>query len=263
MPSYAAASAEVGIAASAARVNRCVLDVLNRNGARYLNCSLIPVGRKAAATMRVLLRLTVFCLLTTSTIIPRELGGNWSANYSACDGHSELLKKEALNLGVRFSTSNPDLEVEFTRALNFWATVLDMQWHEDGSRGCAIQVVDGSPDLFIPTQIARAQLPSRSGFQGWIAFNSRISVPANEQFYVAVHELGHLFGLPHNSSASSIMFYLKVDERFVLDSADLRALAARHKLRIHQIDQPFLVTAPCSPWPSRWGASQLYATDAE
>ena len=194
--------------------------------------------------MRVLLRLTFVCLLIRSASIPKERSGNWSANYSACDGHSELMKKEALKLGVRFSTSNPELQVQFSRALDFWATVLDLEWHKDSSRGCTIQVVDGSPDLFIPAQIARAQLPNRSGFQGWIAFNPRVSLTANEQFFVAVHELGHLFGLPHNASASSIMFYLHVDEPFVLDSADLTELAARHKLRLRRVDQPVLVTAP-------------------
>lgn len=209
-----------------------------------MNCRLMLA--KATATMRGFLRLTVLCLLSGSTSIPSERSANWSASYSACDGHSELLKKEGLKLGVRFLISNPELQVEFTRALDFWATVLDMEWHEDNSQSCAIQIVDGSPDLFIPAQLARAQLPNRSGFQGWIAFNPRVSLPANEQFFVAVHELGHLFGLPHNSSASSIMFYLQVDGPLVLDSADLRELAVRHKLRIPRVNQPFLVTAPAS-----------------
>ena len=51
-----------------------------------------------------------------------------------------------------------------------------------------------------------------------------------------------VLGLSHNSSASSIMFYLNVDEPLVLDKADLRALAARHKLRIDRLDQPLVVT---------------------
>ena len=181
--------------------------------------------------MRVFLRLTVLSLLAGSAGVPKERSGNWSGNCSACDGHSE-----------------------FTRALDFWATVLDMEWHEDSSRACAIQIVDGAQDLFIPAQVARAQLPNRFGFQGWIAFNSRISLPPNERFFVAVRELGHLFGLPHNSNASSIMFYLNVDEPFVLDSADLSDLAARHKLRICCVDQPFRVSAPRSPAAERRAA---------
>jgi hypothetical protein len=106
--------------------------------------------------MRALIRLTVACLLTAPATVPGQGTANWSANYSQCDGHSELLNKTRLNLGVRFSTSNPQLAAQCARALDFWATVLDMEWHEDDSRSCAIQVVDGRRDLFIPGQLARA-----------------------------------------------------------------------------------------------------------
>jgi hypothetical protein len=193
--------------------------------------------------LRALNRLSVVGLLTASAMAPGQRTANWSANYSPCDRHAELLNKTRLNLGVRFSTSDPQLAVECARALDFWATVLDMEWHEDDNRSCAIQIGDGRRDLFVPGQLARAQLPERSGFQGWIAFNPSSSLRANEQFFAAVHELGHVLGLHHNSSASSIMFYLNVDEPFVLDAADLRALAARHKLRVERLDQPLPITA--------------------
>ncbi len=194
--------------------------------------------------MRALLRLALLCLVTAAAIFPGEPGRNWTANYSGCDQHSELLKKTHLNLGVRFSTSNLQLMAEFARALDFWAGILDMEWHEDDSRGCAIDIIDGPPDLFIPVQlVARGQLPDRSGFQGIIAFNPDSNLTSTEQFYTAVHELGHLLGLPHNPSASSILYYLEVDEPFVLDTVDLKTLADRHRLRIHHSGRPLIVTA--------------------
>ncbi len=194
--------------------------------------------------MRVLVRLIVSYLLAVSASIPAERIANWNGEYSPCDRHSELLEKRHLKLGVRFATSNPQLAAEFARALDFWATVLDMEWREDNSRNCSIQIVDGHPDLFIQGQVARAHLPDRSGFQGWIAFNPNISQPPNDMFLTAVHELGHLLGLRHNSSAWSVMYYLQVDEPLVLNNADLNELAAHHKLRVSRLDQPLRVTAP-------------------
>ena len=136
-----------------------------------------------------------------------------------------------MNLGVRFSTSSPTLKVEFGRAMSFWASILEMNWHEEDSRACAIQAVDGDRDLFRPGEVARAQFPGLPAYQGWIAFNPRVSLPADELFLTAVHEVGHLLGLPHSSNASSVMYFLALDGPVFLDSADLAALATRHRLR--------------------------------
>jgi hypothetical protein len=136
-----------------------------------------------------------------------------------------------MNLGVRFATSNPSLTAEFARAMSFWASILEMNWHKEDSRACAIQVVDGDLGLFRAAEAARAQFPGTPAFQGWIAFNPSVSLPANELFLTAVHELGHLLGLPHSANASSVMYFLALDGPVFLDSADLGALAARHRLR--------------------------------
>ncbi len=173
----------------------------------------------------------MLCVVFASTMRAGERPGVWTGPYPLCDGHDEVLKREAMNLGVRFSTSNPDLTAEFAHAMSFWAGIIEMNWHEEDSRACAIQVVDGEPGLFGPAEVARAQFPGTPGFQGWIAFNPRVSRPANELFLTAVHELGHLLGLPHSSNASSVMYYLALDGPVFLDDADLAALAARHRLR--------------------------------
>ena len=136
-----------------------------------------------------------------------------------------------MSLGVRFSTSNRVLAAEFARALDYWAGIVEMKWHVEDGRNCAIQVVDGSADLFKPSEAARAQFPAAPSFQGWIAFNPRIPMAASELFLTAVHELGHVLGLPHNRNASSVMYFLCLDGPALLDGADMAALAARHTLR--------------------------------
>jgi hypothetical protein len=180
---------------------------------------------------RVPKRVTMLCLTIAFTAGAGELPGTWTGPYPPCDGYAEVLKREPMNLGVRFSTSNPKLTVEFARAMGFWASVLEMNWHEENSRACAIQVVDGDLSLFRPGEVARAQFPGTAAFRGWIAFNPEASLPANDLFLTAVHELGHVLGLPHSSNPSSAMFFLALDGPVFLDSADLAALAARHHLR--------------------------------
>jgi hypothetical protein len=180
---------------------------------------------------RVPKRAMMLCLMIAFTMRAGERPGAWTGPYPPCEGHAEALKREPMNLGVRFSTSNPILKAEFAHAMSFWASILEMDWHEEDSRACAIQAVDGTPDLFRPGEVARAQFPGLPAYQGWIAFNPRVSLPANELFLTAVHELGHLLGLPHSSNASSVMYFLALDGPVFLDSADLAALAARHRLR--------------------------------
>jgi hypothetical protein len=158
---------------------------------------------------------------------------NWTGKYAPCNRHADLLNTDHVNLAVRFSTANVLLAQQFERAMDFWAGVLDIEWHQVDSEDCAIQLVDGTPSLFdfCACVSARSQFPDREDFQGWIAFNPRFRLTKHEMFLDSVHEIGHLLGLAHNPSSSSVMFYFGLDKSPLLDTVDLDALALRHRLR--------------------------------
>ena len=194
--------------------------------------------------------LVIFSLLWPFVFDTDALPGGWGGNYAPCDRHRELLKAGRMALTVRFSISDPQLTTSFTRALNFWSTVLDMEWRREDSRECSVHVFTGNAGLFRAAESARAQFPDRLSFQGWIAFNPKVSLSEDEQYLVSVHELGHIFGLLHNSSSRSIMFFLGVDGPAWLDAADMAALGARHKLRLNVVKAPVLVPTIKSAIPT-------------
>jgi hypothetical protein len=177
-------------------------------------------------------RAAILCLTVAFGVSAAERRpGDWTGQYDACDRHSELFNPGHMSLGVRFATSKSSVATAVARAMKFWAGVLDMEWHTENGRECAIQVVDGHAALFDSAQSARAQFPTEPSFQGWIAFNPRRTLSADELFTTAVHEIGHLLGLPHSANPSSVMYFLYLDGPVCLDSADVSFLAARHKLR--------------------------------
>ena len=126
---------------------------------------------------------------------------------------------------------------------DFLAGILDMNWHEENNRSCALQIVDGYAKLFGSAQVARAQFPGRPGFQGAIAFNPEFSLSPADLFVAAVHELGHALGLAHSVNPSSVMYFLQIEGDIFLDERDLAALAAHHTLRS--------IVLPTGPVPVR------------
>src|SRR3954470_14118380 len=105
------------------------------------------------------LRLTMLGLVCVFAFGADEHAGDWTGDYPPCDRHREVLTPEHLNLGVRFSTTDRELAAAFARAMNFWSTILDLEWHQEDTRDCSIQLVDGKTDLFRRGEVARAQIP--------------------------------------------------------------------------------------------------------
>jgi hypothetical protein len=191
------------------------------------------------------MRLMALLPLVCASLAGGESPANWIANYPPCNRHSELLRQEHMDLGVRVATANQILAEQFRRAMDSWANILDLDWHEDDTENCSIQLVDGERELFQPAAIAaRSQLPDRSDFQGWIAFNPRQTLSEIELYRISMHEIGHMLGLQHSSNAMSVMYGLDLEGEDWLDVTDLAALAAHHKLRIATLDKPVKLTGP-------------------
>lgn len=178
---------------------------------------------------------SILLWLLVPGLLAAEPAANWSASYPQCNHRSDLLKQGPLNLGVRFNTTNPVLAQQFRRAMDFWSTVLDLEWHEDSTESCSMELSDGERDLFEPTpnnMVARSQFPDRRDFQGWIVFNPAVKLTPAESYRISVHEIGHMLGLKHNSNTRSLMYDLDLECSEELDAKDLASLRAHHKLRI-------------------------------
>jgi hypothetical protein len=198
------------------------------------------------------MRVIPLWLLVCLSVAEGQTLANWSANYPPCNRHAELLKQSHMNLGVRVATTNAFLAEQFGRAMDSWAKILDLDWHEDDTESCSIQLVDGASELFLPAStVARSHLPGRLGFQGWVAFNPAHTLTGTELYRISLHEIGHMLGLQHSSNASSVMYFLDLDGLELLDPADLASLAEHHKLRIAALDKPVAMGAGPAPEASR------------
>ena len=178
---------------------------------------------------------SILLWLLVPGLLAAEPAANWSGDYPRCSHRSDLLKHGPLDLGVRFNTTNPLLAQQFRRAMDFWATVLDLEWHEDSAETCSMELSDGQRELFEPTpnnMVARSQFPDRRGFQGWIVFNPAVKLTPAESYRISVHEIGHMLGLKHNPNTRSLMYDLDLECSEELDATDIASLKAHHKLRV-------------------------------
>ena len=137
-----------------------------------------------------------------------------------------------MDIGVWVNTSDAVLTAEFRHALDFWANVLDMTWHEEDTPQCSVQVAYGGPSLFNNDVVAaRSQFVDGQNFHGWIAFNPKCKLSRTDTYLTAIHEFGHMLGLRHNPNPKSIMYFLDPDDPPLLDPKDHTCLIARHKVR--------------------------------
>jgi hypothetical protein len=152
-----------------------------------------------------------------------------------------------MNLGVKLDVTDPVLHEQFSRAMDFWAGLLDMEWHRDQTAECAMQVTYGAPETFATDDIAQADDPDSNTFRGEIAFNPTSDLTPLEAYLVSIHEIGHLLGLDHNPSPTSVMHAVYLEGPEKLEAADIAALSARHRMRHPtntEIRLPFEVVEP-------------------
>ena len=180
----------------------------------------------------------VFTFLASAALAEEA---NWTGHYKPCLNSPVLLRTGHMSIGVRYDVSDPAIIRQFHRAFEFWADILDAEFHDDPTTSCSIAVVAGSKDLLgRGPVVARAQLPGRLNFHGWIAVDPKASTYLTNGDAIAIwtHEIGHLLGLQHNPSASSIMYFLDIDATSKLDRTDLNALSQRHTLRRPMLSSP-------------------------
>jgi hypothetical protein len=106
--------------------------------------------------------------------------------HTDCKQHAELLKRDHMELGARIDTVNPVLAKQFRRAMNFWTSVLDLQWHEENSNACSLQLTDARTGFLKMSIAAQAQNPQSPDFQGWIQFNAELTLTETEMYYYSL-----------------------------------------------------------------------------
>jgi len=131
-----------------------------------------------------------------------------------CDARSRALCPAfgTLRDGGRTEWLVPVGVKQLRRAFDFSSKALDATFHDEHSAFCAIAIVRRTQEVLLlhnTAVVARAQLPDRLNFHGWIAIDPRASIYLEDGEVVAIwiHEIGHLLGLRRDPSPTSLMCY--------------------------------------------------------
>ena len=158
---------------------------------------------------------------------------NWTSDDAPCAKFENLRKPLLRDIGVKIDAAEPWTDA-FRRALRFWNTVLEANFYEETDlSACSVRIIDDSPDILGHAVAARSQVTSLANFSGKIAVSQIAAkeMDRSEIYAAAVHEIGHLLGLKHNTNIHSVMYFLDVDGSGVLDGKDILDLSRHHELR--------------------------------
>jgi len=158
---------------------------------------------------------------------------NWTSPDAPCAKYDELRKTVLGDIGVKIDVTGEWAD-GFRRALTFWNMVLAANFYEETRLDdCSIRIIYGGPDIVGDVIVARSQATDRDNFRGKIAVRPIASqeLSSSVTYAAAVHEIGHMLGLKHNTSANSVMYYLGLDGTEALDAEDILNLSWRHKVR--------------------------------
>ena len=148
---------------------------------------------------------------------------NWTSADAPCAKFENLRKPLLRDIGVKIEEAEPWTDA-FRRALRFWNTVLETNFHEETDlSACSVRIIDDSPDILGHAVAARSQVTSLANFSGKIAVSQKAAkeMDRSEIYAAAVHEIGHLLGLKHKTNIHSVMYFLDVDGTGVLDGKDI------------------------------------------
>ena len=173
------------------------------------------------------------CASPDTTGAHENPNSNWTSAHVPCAKYDDLRNDVLGNVGVKIDTTEAWSDA-FRQAFGFWNNVLAVNFYEEANlETCAVRIINGGPDILNKVTVGRAQITEWDNFRGKIAVSpgAAKTMSSAEIYGAAVHELGHLLGLKHNSNAHSLMYFLNLDGTEALDRNDISELSTHHRLR--------------------------------